>query len=112
MAQLKLVSLRGDVLASDALPLVGHEHYASSDYLLAASFSSAAALAPPPPPPDGAAVAAAAASTAAVAPAGRAGGGGGLKRWWADGDEPRFYVVSPKVCPSLSFIVDAMPCCP
>ena len=80
-SQLKIVTWANEEVASDALSIHGYERYTAADYALSAWY---------PPrrgawPPDGA------------PPAGPAGRPAGVTKWWADGDEPLFYIVSSKV---------------
>lgn len=83
--QLKIVTWQNEEVASDALSIHGYEHYEATDYALTAWY-------PPSRPrlPAGAATGSAAASTS--------GRTTDFTKWWADGDEPQYYIVSSKVC--------------
>jgi hypothetical protein len=82
MAQLKIVTWQNDEVASDALSIRGYEHYEATDYVLAAWY-------PQRPRPAGPQEDAAAVSTS--------GRSTDFTKWWADGDEPLYYIVSSKV---------------
>ena len=78
--QLKILTWQNEEIASDALSIHGYEHYESTDYALAAWY---------PRQPK-----------ALAAPGEKTGTGkrsSDFTKWWADGDEPLYYIVSSKV---------------
>ncbi len=90
--QLKIVTWQNEEVASDALSVHGYEHYEATDYALAAWY-------PRRPRAHGAPEDA----------AGTSGRSTDFTKWWADGDEPLYYIISSKV-PSLSWDEAAVPC--
>ena len=83
--QLKIVTWANEEVASDALSIHGYEHYQAPDYALAAWY--------PPRPRRAAAAAAAPEQATQPSPTGRSAE---VTRWWAEGDEPLYYIVSSK----------------
>ncbi|BDA42740.1 Vacuolar protein sorting-associated protein 41 homolog [Coccomyxa sp. Obi] len=77
--ELKIVTWQNEEVASDALSIHGYEHYAATDYALAAWY-------PRRPRTPGAPEAA----------AGTSGRSTDFTKWWADGDEPLYYIISSK----------------
>lgn len=78
--QLKILTWHNEEIASDALSIHGYEHYEAADYSLAAWY---------PRQPR-----------ALKAPGQSASAGprsSDFTKWWADGDEPLYYIVSSKV---------------
>lgn len=76
---------QNEELASDALKIQAYQHYEANDYGLAASYiCGRPALAPAP----------AAGTSTAGGPEDRAPL---YEQWWRDGDEPTYYIISPKV---------------
>ena len=85
-AQLKILTWQNEEIASDALSIHGYEHYEATDYALAAWY---------PRQPK-----------ALAAPGDETGTGkrsSDFTKWWADGDEPLYYIVSSKVNGRSSF---------
>jgi hypothetical protein len=80
LAQLKIVTWQNEEVASDALSIHGYEHYEATDYALAAWY-------PRRPRALGAPEDA----------AGTSGRSSDFTKWWADGDEPLYYIISSKV---------------
>ncbi len=79
--QLKIVTWLNEEVASDALSIHGYEHYEATDYALAAWYPQRRR------PADEA-------EDAAASTSGRSTD---FTKWWADGDEPLYYIVSSKV---------------
>lgn len=96
--QLKIVTWQNEELASDALKIQAYQHYEANDYGLAASYvCGRPALAPAP----------AVGTSTAGAPEDRAPL---YEQWWRDGDEPTYYIISPKVGRSASRFCRTPPC--
>ena len=81
--QLKILTWQNEEIASDALSIHGYEHYEATDYALAAWY-----------PRQSKALGAPGAPAKAVSPSERSSD---FTKWWADGDEPLYYIVSSKV---------------
>ena len=79
--QLKIVTWANEEVASDALSIHGYERYTAADYALSAWYPPRRGARPPPDQAQ---------------PAGPGGRPAGVTKWWADGDEPLFYIVSSK----------------
>eukprot|EP00192_Tetraselmis_astigmatica_P002353 CAMPEP_0117695968 /NCGR_PEP_ID=MMETSP0804-20121206/28429_1 /TAXON_ID=1074897 /ORGANISM="Tetraselmis astigmatica, Strain CCMP880" /LENGTH=974 /DNA_ID=CAMNT_0005510089 /DNA_START=546 /DNA_END=3468 /DNA_ORIENTATION=+ len=77
--ELRIVTWDNVEIASDALSLHGFAHYTANDYRLAAFHTGGASLPLGAEPPT------------AAAPSSRQ-----VTKWWTDGNEPLYYVVSPK----------------
>lgn len=83
LVQLKILTWQNEEIASDALSIHGYEHYEATDYALAAWYPrQPKALTPPGTPAK------------AATPRERSSD---FTKWWADGDEPLYYIVSSKV---------------
>lgn len=67
--QLKILTWRNEDIATDAISINGFEHYRPTDYKLAAWCPGRSSKAAPVD----------------------------SVKWWADGDEPHYFIVSPKV---------------
>ena len=81
--QLKILTWQNEEIASDALSIHGYEHYEATDYALAAWYPrQPKALGAPGTPAK------------AATPSERSSD---FTKWWADGDEPLYYIVSSKV---------------
>ena len=81
--QLKILTWQNEEIASDALSIHGYEHYEATDYALAAWYPrQPKALGTPGTPAQ------------AATPSERSSD---FTKWWADGDEPLYYIVSSKV---------------
>ena len=81
--QLKILTWQNEEIASDALSIHGYEHYEATDYALAAWYPrQPKALGTPGAPAK------------AATPSERSSD---FTKWWADGDEPLYYIVSSKV---------------
>ena len=96
--EVRIVTWMNEELASDALTIHGYEHYRANDYMLASFYPSQASHASSPfegkEGRDG-----------REGEAGAGGGGGGGEGagahtidepWWTEGNEPMYYIVSPK----------------
>lgn len=79
-AQLKIVTWANEEVASDALSIHGYERYTAADYALSAWYPPRRGARPPDQ----------------AQPAGPSGRPAGVTKWWADGDEPLYYIVSSK----------------
>lgn len=75
--QLKFVDWENGEKALDALSINGYEHYQATDYSLAACYLPSNSLHWQPP--------------------GSAPHSKDFTKWWKPGDEPQYYLVSPKV---------------
>jgi hypothetical protein len=98
-AQLKIVTWANEELASDALSIRGYEHYQAPDYAIAAWY---------PPRPPRAPAAAAPDQATQPSPSGRSAE---VTRWWAEGDEPLYYIVSSKASVALHGRALSCKCC-
>ena len=78
--QLKIVTWANEEVASDALSIHGYEHYQAADYALSAWY---------PPRPKQAALPDQAQQRGTARSS-------DVTKWWADGDEPLYYIVSSK----------------
>ena len=91
LVQLKILTWQNEEIASDALSIHGYEHYEATDYALAAWY-----------PRQPKALGASGTPAKAATPSER---DSDFTKWWADGDEPLYYIVSSKVtrspCPML-----------
>ena len=81
--QLKILTWQNEEIASDALSIHGYEHYEATDYALTAWYPRQ----PKAPGTQGT-------PTKAASPSGRSSD---FTKWWGDGDEPLYYIVSSKV---------------
>ena len=93
LAQLKIVTWANEEVASDALSIHGYERYTAPDYALSAWYPPRRGARPPDQAP------------AAAGPPGRPAG---VTKWWADGDEPLYYIVSSK---ARSGVPSSLSCC-
>ena len=89
--QLKILTWQNEEIASDALSIHGYEHYEATDYALAAWYPR---------------------QSRAPGTAGQAASLGerssDFTKWWADGDEPLYYIVSSKVTTSPCSLQDIL----
>ncbi|KAK9816865.1 hypothetical protein WJX72_006282 [[Myrmecia] bisecta] len=82
--ELKILTWQNEEIASDALSIHGYEHYKANDYGMEAFYPARTS-------PSARKVPAEADGSAKVV-----SGATSFTKWWADGDEPLYYIISPK----------------
>lgn len=90
--EVRVITWMNEELASDALTIHGYEHYNANDYLMASYYSV---------PASGADFLYGSASSDESAASERGAAGTTSRRvggsqWWTEGDEPMYYIVSPR----------------
>lgn len=84
LLQLKIIDWHNEEKASDALSIHGYEHYHADDYALEACYLASNSL------------------HTGAARASSQQPSKDFTKWWHDGDEPQYYLVSPKVRPPIA----------